>query len=118
MPQNILFNHTFFKCFFRACSLQDVHNSFVFQLLVQNVFLTLNVPCTLHAFNRNVKTPVTLLHVAKMQNAKSRITGLFALVDKDMRAIPTPYVWNVSELSKYSFIKIQFTVILYSWLQE
>ena len=67
----------------------------IFQLPDLNAQLIANVQITLHAYKKNVKTLVTLIHVAEMQNVRQKIIELFASVFMDMLETLIHYVKNV-----------------------
>jgi hypothetical protein len=49
----------------------------------------------LHAYKKNVKTLVILIHVVEMQNVRQKIIEQFVFVFMDMLEILTPYVKSV-----------------------
>ena len=67
----------------------------IFQLQDLNAQLILNAQITLHAYKKNVKTLVILIHVVEMQNVRQKIIEQFVFVFMDMLEILTPYVKSV-----------------------
>ena len=87
-----------------------------FQLQDLNARLILNAQTTLHAYKKNVKTLVILIHVVEMQNVRQKIIEQFVFVFMDMLEILTPYVKSVRLQIRFPQIDRITDIICYAYV--